>query len=146
MATQRGGSPGAPDPIADLNYRPLLEALAREVGHRAEATRAVEAVMCALAQRVAGDEFEDLRELLPEPFRGRLAACERHAARPAGPFRTAEDFYAVVGEDLGAAPAEVETKVRAVFAAIRDQLPEAAAEDVAGQLPPELDVLWRRLS
>ncbi len=136
-----------PDPQAHADYRALVEALAREgLGARTEATRAAEAVMCALAQRISGGEFEDLRTLLPEPFRGRLMVCERHAAQPPRTVRTAEEFYGIVAQDLGRDPAEVEATVRAVFAAMRAVLPEREAEDVASQLPSELQALWRRPS
>lgn len=136
-----------PDPHQDADYRALVDALAREgLPRRAEATRAVEAVVCALAQRISGPEFEDLRELLPDPFRTRLVACERHAAAPMRAFRSAQDFYAVVAEDLGLDPVRVEPTVRAVFAAVRAQLLEKEAEDVAAQLPHELQALWRRPS
>lgn len=136
-----------PDPHQDADYRALVDALAREgLPRRAEATRAVEAVVCALAQRISEPEYDDLRELLPEPFRTRLAACERHAAGPTRTFRSARDFYALVAEDLDRDPDRVEPTVRAVFAAVRAQLPENEAEDVAVQLPHELQPLWRRPS
>lgn len=136
-----------PDLHEDADYRALVEALAREgLPRRAEATRAVEAVVCALAQRISVPEFEDVRELLPEPFRTRLTACERHAVSPPQRFRTLEEFYEVVAQDLDRSPEEIEPTVRAVFAAVRAQLPEQEAEDVAGQLPSELQVLWRRPS
>jgi uncharacterized protein (DUF2267 family) len=132
---------------SEANYQALVEALAREgLPRRAEATRAVEAVMCALAQRISHSDFEPLRELLPDPFRSGLVACERHAVAPRAEFRTAEEFYEIVAEDLDRSPDEVEPTVRAVFAALRAQLPEKEAEEVANQLPRELDVLWRRPS
>jgi uncharacterized protein (DUF2267 family) len=131
----------------DADYRALVDALAREgLPRRLEAARAVEAVMCALSQRIAHADYGELRELLPDPFRSRLAACERHAVAPRARFTSAEDFYAVVAEDLDRSPDEVEPTVRAVFAALRTQLPEKEAEEVAGQLPHELEMLWRRLS
>ncbi len=136
-----------PDPLEQADYRALVDALAREgLPRRAEAARAVEAVVCALSQRIAGPEFEQLRELLPDPFRTRLAPCERHAVSPRAAFASADDFYAVVAEDLDRSPDEVEATVRAVFAAIRAQLAEPEADDVAGLLPPELEPLWRRPS
>jgi uncharacterized protein (DUF2267 family) len=139
--------PTPPDIHEDADYRALVEALAREgLPRRAEATRAVEAVMCALAQRISAGEFEELRELLPDPFRSRLAPCERHAVTPQATFGAAEDFYRVVAEDLDRSPEEVEPTIRAVLASVRAQLPEKEAEDVAGQLPAELDALWRRPS
>lgn len=138
---------GPQDVQLDADYRALVDALAREgLPRRAEAARAVEAVMCAFAQRTSEGEYDDLRERMPDPFRTRLARCERHAAAAPRSFRSAEDFYAVVAEDLERAPGEVESIVRAVFAAVRAQLAEADAEDVAAQLPPELQALWRRPS
>jgi len=137
-----------PDPHEDADYRALVDALAREgLPRRAEAARAVEAVVCALAQRIAGPEFDDVRELLPPPFRTRLVTCERHTASPpADPPRSAEDLYALVAEDLDRSPEEVEPTVRAVLAAVRAQLGEGEAEDVAARLPIELLPLWRRPS
>ncbi len=133
--------------FAEQDYEALVEALAREgLGTRTEATRTVEAVMCALAQRIAGPEFDDLRDLLPDPFRGRLFACERHARATPREVRTAEEVYGIVGDDLGRDPGEVEPRIRAVFSAILRVLPEHAAEDVGRQLPEELAALWRRPS
>jgi hypothetical protein len=139
--------PTPPNVYEDADYRALVDALAREgLPRRAEATRAVEAVVCALAQRTSHADFDALRERLPEPFRSRLLACERHALAPRAKLDTIEDFYEIVAEDLDRAPDEVEPTVRAVFAAVRAQLPEEDAEDVAAHLPRELDPLWRRPS
>lgn len=139
--------PRPPDPHSDADYRELVEALAREgLPRRAEAVRAVEAVACALAQRIARPGYAALREHLPDPFRGHLFACERHASIPPATLETAEDFYAVVASDLDRAPDSVEPAVRAVFAALRAQLTDDEAEEVGGQLPPELQPLWRRPS
>jgi uncharacterized protein (DUF2267 family) len=137
-----------PDPHEDADYRALVDALAQEgLPRRAEAARAVEAVVCALAQRLDDKFFEDVRELLPAPFRTRLVACERHiASPPAEPPRTAEDVFAVVAEDLDRAPDEVEPTVRAVLGAVRAQLGEHEAEEVGRKLPLDLEPLWRRLS
>ncbi len=139
--------PTPPDPHEHVDYGALVDALAREgLPRRAEATRAVEAVVCAPAQRISGPDHERLRELLPDPFRSRLVTCERHAATPHALLETAEDFYAVVAEDLDRSPDEVEPTVRAVFAAMRAQLADPDADDVAMLIPPELEPLWRRPS
>jgi uncharacterized protein (DUF2267 family) len=137
-----------PDPHEDADYRALVDALAREgLPRRAEAARAVEAVVCAMSQRLADPDFDELRELLSAPFRSRLVACERHvAAPPAEPPQSAEGVYAVVAEDLDRSPDEVEPTVRAVLAAVRAQLGEREAEEVAGKLPLDLQPLWRRPS
>ena len=138
--------PREPDPHEDADYRSLVDALAREgLPRRSEAARAVEAVVCALAQRLGDPHFAPLRELLPSPFRTRLEPCERHAAAPQEP-RSAEDLYAIVAEDLDRDPAEVEATVRAVLAAVRAQLSEGEAEEVAERLPLDLLPLWRRPS
>ncbi|GAO04359.1 hypothetical protein PSR1_03253 [Anaeromyxobacter sp. PSR-1] len=138
------------DPLIDADFRALVEALAREgLPRRAEAARAVEAVACALADRTRSSDFAPLREVLPEPFRGKLSLCERHRgaapARPREPW-TAEAFEAHVAEDLGPSPGGAEAAARAVFAALRAQLPEEQAEEVGRLLPPELLPLWRRPS
>ena len=139
--------PGDHDPLQDANFQALVNALAREgLPRRAEAARAVEAVMCALAQRTSRAEYDELREHLPEPFGSRLTACERHAAQPPRELRLVEDFYAVVAEDLERGREEVESAVRAVFAALRTQMSEADAELVGEELPLELVPLWRRPS
>jgi uncharacterized protein (DUF2267 family) len=139
--------PTPPDPQQDADYRALVEALAREgLSRRTEAVRAVEAVACALAQRIGAPEFDRVRELLPDPFRGRLLACELHAPAPRAHFRGSEDFYELVAQDLDRDPEDVEPTVRAVFAALRAQLPDEQAEEVSGRLPAELEPLWRRPS
>lgn len=136
-----------PDMHEDADYRALVDALAREgLPRRAEAARAVEAVVCALAQRTASPEFDDLHELLPVPFRTRLVPCERHHPSPRTEFRSAQDFYEIVAQDLERPRDEVEPLVRAVFAAVRAQLSEREAEEVAARLPYELHPLWRRPS
>lgn len=135
-----------PDPHEDADLSALVEALSREgLPRRAEAARAVEAVICALAQRLDDQDFAPLRDLFPAALQARLVACERHAAAPSAP-RSAEEVYAVVAEDLDRAPDEVEVTVRAVLAAIRSQLTEADAEEVAARLPLDLLPLWRRPS
>ncbi len=132
-----------PDPHADADYRAFLEALAGEgLPRRSEAARATEAVACARALRLRDPDFEPLRELLPEPFRGRREACERHRAAPPPALARLEDFLAVVGEDLGRSPGEAEPAVRAVLHALRQQLPGPAEEEVARRLPAELLPLW----
>lgn len=135
------------DPHTDADYRALVEALAREgLPRRSEAVRVVEAVVCALARRLGDPAFEPIRERLPEPFRSRLVACERHVGLAPRPRWSAEDFYEAVSDDLGRDTTDVEPAVRAVFAAVRGQLPDEDADDVLELLPPELQALWRRPS
>lgn len=131
----------------DTDYGPLVEALARHgMPRRTEAVRAAEAVACALGRRMADPAYEDLRELLPPPFRNHLQPCERHAALPPEPMAGLDDFYLSLAGDLGRDPGESEPVARAVFGALRAQVDEAHAEAIAAALPPELLPLWRRPS
>jgi uncharacterized protein (DUF2267 family) len=138
--------PRLPDPHEDADFRALVDALAEEgLPRRTEAARVVEAVVCALAQRIGDADFAPLRELLPSPFRTRLEPCERHAVAPLA-LQSAEEVYGIVAEDLERDPDEVEPMVRAVFAAVRAQLSEGEAEEIARRLPLDLLPLWRRPS
>jgi uncharacterized protein (DUF2267 family) len=135
--------PLAPDPHADADYRAFLETLAHAgLPRRTEAARATGAVACALALRLADPHFEPLREILLRPLQGRLAACERHRARPLRPFGRPEDFLEIVCEDLGGALDDAEAAARAVVHALRRQLPEEAEEEAARRLPADLLSLW----
>ena len=135
-----------PDPQEDADYRALVDALAREgLPRRTEAARVVEAVVCALAQRLGDPDFAPLRELFPAPFRTRLEPCERHAHAPLA-IQSAEEVYGIVAEDLERDPDEVEPMVRAVFAAVRAQVSEREAQEIASRLPLDLLPLWRRPS
>lgn len=132
-----------PDPHTDADYRTFLEALAREgLPRRTEAARVTEAVACALALRLRDPGFEPLRELLPPPFRGRREPCERHREQPPPGFSRLEDFLGVVGQDLALSPDQAEPAARAVFHALRLQLPEQAEEEVGLRLPADLLPLW----
>ncbi|MFT3915546.1 MAG: DUF2267 domain-containing protein [Anaeromyxobacteraceae bacterium] len=134
---------------ASASHGPLVEALARAgLTRRSDATRAVQAVVCALALRTRDPAWDRLRELLPSPFKERLAACERHAASRFTPA-TADEFEGLVADDLdrpGGEPGDVPGVIRAVFSAIRAQLGEPEAEELGNRLPVELEPYWRRAS
>lgn len=137
---------GLPDPHAGA-YDALVSALAEEgLPRRTEAVRAVEAVACALARRLAGVEHEEVRERLPAPFRGRLTTCERHAATDAPVDWGGAGFVGAVAEELERDRDAAEAQVRAVLGALRRQLGEEDGEDVQRLLPPDLEPLWRRPS
>ncbi len=132
-----------PDPLADADYRSFLDALAREgLLRRTEAARATEAVACALALRLREPDYDPVRELLPEPFKGRLLACERHREPAAPPLTRLEEFLTVTAEDMGVGIADAERAARAVFHALREELSEEAEEDLGRRLPADLLPLW----
>lgn len=134
--------------VAELpaGYAPLVEALARAgLTRRTDATRAVEAVVCALAMRTRDESWDRMRELMPSPFRERMVPCERHIASRFTPS-TVDEFEGIVADDLGRPAEEADGVIRAVFAAIRAQLGEPQAEELGNRLPVELEAYWRRAS
>jgi uncharacterized protein (DUF2267 family) len=109
----------------------------------AVAEQAAVTVLCALEQRIFGEEAKDLEAQLPQKLTELLQRCERHeSGPPPRKFKRAE-MLQMVGEELGLAPEAVEPVIRAVLAAIRDQVSEGEVEQVMKQLPADLRELWR---
>jgi uncharacterized protein (DUF2267 family) len=123
-------------------YKAFLKNLS-DKGRMSEeiAEAAAVSVLCALEQRLVGGEASDLEAQLPLKLQNLLARCERHHGEVPAKFGR-EEFLAMVGEDLGMQSSEVEGVVRAVFAAVRDQISEGEADDVSAQLPKDLGALW----
>jgi uncharacterized protein (DUF2267 family) len=133
-------------PELPTGYAPLVEALARAgLTRRTDATRAVEAVVGALAMRTRDASWDRLRELMPSPFRERMVPCERHIGSRFTPA-TVDEFEAIIADDLGRPVEEANGVIRAVFSAIRAQLAEPQAEELGNRLPVELEPYWRRTS
>jgi len=108
----------------------------------AVARRAAVSVLCAVEQRINGDETRDLEAQLPRRLSELLHRCERHEDALPGKFGR-EDLLRRVGEDLSLHPDAVEPVVRAVLNSVRDHISEGEAEDVMAQLPEDLRELWR---
>lgn len=108
-----------------------------------EAERAAVSVLCALEQRLFGEEAAHLEAQLPGKLQDLLLRCERHMGKPAHKFGR-EGFIKMVSEDLGLEAFEAEKRIRAVFSAVREQVSEGEIEDVIGQLPADLRDLWHR--
>ncbi|MFL5355884.1 DUF2267 domain-containing protein [Archangium sp.] len=108
-----------------------------------EAERAAVSVLCVLEQRLFGEEAAHLEAQLPGKLQDLLLRCERHLGKPASKFGR-EDFIRMVSEDLDLEAFEAEKRIRAVFAAVRDQVTEGEIEDVIGQLPSDMRDLWQR--
>jgi len=107
-----------------------------------DAERAAVSVLCVLEQRLFGQEAAHLEAQLPSKLRDLLVRCERHMGKPASKFGR-EDFIEMVSDDLGVDAFEAEKKIRAVFAAVREQVSEGEVEDLMGQLPADLRALWQ---
>jgi uncharacterized protein (DUF2267 family) len=108
-----------------------------------EAERAAVSVLCVLEQRLFGEEAAHLEAQLPGKLQDLLIRCERHVGKPASKFGK-DGFIQMVSEDLDVDSFAAERKIRAVFAAVRDQVSEGEIEDVIGQLPLDLRELWQR--
>lgn len=107
------------------------------------AEQAAVSVLCAIEQRIFGEESRDLEAQLPRKLTELLNRCERHeSAPPPRKFGRAE-MLLMVGKDLSLEPEAVEPVVRAVLDAIRDQISEGEVDQVMEQLPADLRDLWR---
>jgi uncharacterized protein (DUF2267 family) len=99
------------------------------------------AVMSALERRLPADEAKDLEAQLPRKLVEFLPPPDKRSPRPHKFGR--EEFIQTVADDLGKTPQEAEGLTRLVFRAIREQISEGEARDVEGNLPPDLQALWR---
>jgi uncharacterized protein (DUF2267 family) len=108
------------------------------------ADRAVSTVLCALGRRLEGRASE----AIPLPLRVRelVRCCDRHRARRRRGRFGDREFIAAIASDLGSGPEEAEGMARMVLGALRDQVSDPEADEVAIQLPPDLAPLWRRVS
>ena len=128
---------------AASTYKAFLKELSAIGGFDEKfAERAAVAVLGALEQRIYGEEVKDLEAQLPSKLRDFLAQVPHHQGRPERKFGRPE-LFRMVAEFLGRDVDEVEPIVRSVFMAVRSQITEGEAEDVADQLPSDLADLWR---
>lgn len=99
------------------------------------------AVMSALERRLPADEAKDLEAQLPRKLVEFLPPPDKRSPRPHKFGR--EEFIQTVADDLGKSPEEAERLTRLVFRTIRELISEGEARDVEGNLPPDLQALWR---
>ncbi len=127
-------------------YKNYLKDLCK-LGNMSEeqAEEASVSVLCALERRIYSSEANQLEAQLPLKLRELLQRCERHEGKPPDKFGK-DQFFQMVADDLGTDVGNAERCARAVITAVRSQISEGEAEDVAGQLPVDLAELWRRPS
>ncbi|HEX7300160.1 MAG TPA: DUF2267 domain-containing protein [Solirubrobacteraceae bacterium] len=131
---RRRRDPTAPEPL------PLDTILDRVEGRagldRAGAQRAVEAVLEALAERIAGGEVDDLAASLPDELR---APLERGKARTNGKAQRMllDEFIARVAEREGVSREAALDHAHAVFATLREVIPDKEWSDMLAELPRE---------
>lgn len=110
--------------------------LARELAERSAAS-----IMCALEQRLLGNEAADLAAQLPARLRELMQRCDLH--RGPAPTRFGRDeFLQMVADDLDVDLEEAEVLADIVFETVRDWITDGEVEDVSAQLPDDLRTLW----
>lgn len=126
-------------------YAAFLKRLSERGGMTpSTAEQAAVSVLCALEQRIFGEEARDLEAQLPQKLRELMHRCERHeAGPPPDKFGRAEMLDMVAG-DLGLKAEAVEPIIRAVFATLQERISEGEAEEVMNQLPHDIRDLWQR--
>jgi uncharacterized protein (DUF2267 family) len=117
------------------------EAFFQRVGDRAglrpgRARQASDVVLETLAERIAAGEIDDLIAQLPVELHPPL---ERGKASSGGRARrmSLDQFLERVAVREGVPPEQAREHVRAVFATLRDAVPEQEVFDIASQLPQE---------
>jgi uncharacterized protein (DUF2267 family) len=78
---------------------------------------------------------------LPEGLRARVDVCASHRAKRGEVFDR-DEFLRRVATHLNVTVLQAEAIARVVFAAVRRWLPGKEVDDVASQLPRELEELW----
>ena len=113
---------------------------------RDQAEKATSAVLGTLCGRLTRDEAMDLEAQLPN---GIDSMCQGNVLtsllkQVTGPNRLDRDaFLDRVAERAGLGGREqAETVATAVFHVVKNQISQGEAEDVAGQLPAKLKIMW----
>ena len=113
-----------------MKYDRMVQAVEEraELGDWAEAERTLRVVLQSLADRLLGDEADDLLAQMPEPLKSEIIVTPQ--ADPMNP----QEFVQRVASDLGVPDDEARDRVRAAFTTLHDAVTEGEWEDVVGQL------------
>jgi uncharacterized protein (DUF2267 family) len=127
-------------------FKEFIQHLAARGGFRDEtdAVRSATSVLTHLEHRLTSDEAKDLNAQLPVKLREMLEESRRAEGGQTVHKLHKDDFVACVASDLERAPEDAESIIRSVFATIRTHISEGEADDVAAQLPRDLQPLWMR--
>jgi uncharacterized protein (DUF2267 family) len=107
------------------------------------ARRAVEAVLETLGERISGGEVDDLAASLPEEFHEPLRRGNE-LSNGAARRMSLDEFVRRIAEREGTTPDEAQEQARAVFATLREAVPEREFDDVVAQLPRDYAALTAR--
>lgn len=104
--------------------------------------KAVEAVVCALTERLPGGTVQLLFEQLSPDVRELVGRCQKRAEAPPEKLDK-KDFYLHVAQHLNAEPENVRLVLHGVFAALHTQINEVEFEKISSQLPSYVKGTWR---
>jgi uncharacterized protein (DUF2267 family) len=122
---------------ATATYDELVSRIAQRLGgERERARRMLDGVLEALAHRITGGQVEDLEALLPREVRPALERGRAQAGGKAVPL-TLDAFLAEAAAVARADRGQAAEAARAVFAALRESIPEKEFRDTVAQLPGE---------
>jgi uncharacterized protein (DUF2267 family) len=131
-AVQKVRDPGAPEA---LPYEEFMDRVEGRAGlGRTAAERAVDAVLETLAERIAAGEVEDLAQALPEELREPLMRG-MNSGRGKAQRMSLDEFVGRIADREQAAWEDALEHARAVFATLREAVPEKEWSDVMAQLP-----------
>jgi uncharacterized protein (DUF2267 family) len=116
-----------------MRFGALVHAVAERanIADRFEAERTAAVVLQVLCDRLTGKEASDLLSQLPSQLR------ELVAVGPSPLPISAEAFVDRVVRELHVSPEEARTRIRAVFATLREAVTIGELQDVFEQLDPE---------
>jgi uncharacterized protein (DUF2267 family) len=131
-------APGGPAP-RPLPFNELVARIAnRSQLSREQAQRATEAVLEVLASRISGGQVDDLARVLPAELHPALEQGKRLSGGVARPLSLDEFLRGVASlEGGGIGIVEAREHARAVFATLREAIPEKEFSDTTDQLPKE---------
>jgi uncharacterized protein (DUF2267 family) len=104
------------------------------------ASRATEAVLETLAERIAGGDVDDLIVRLPLHLHPPLKRGKEHTGGKAVRL-SVDEFVSRVAEREGVSLEDAREHARAVLTTLREVVPDAEFRDVTAQLPREFDEL-----
>jgi uncharacterized protein (DUF2267 family) len=131
-AVRRHRDPSAPEPMGVDDFLKLV--VRRTALDSPHAHWATEAVLETLAERIAGGESDDIAEHLPPELRPPL---ERGKARTRGKAQrmSLDEFIQRIALREEVSFEEALDRARAVFAALRQSLPDKEYSDLLAELP-----------
>lgn len=102
---------------------------------------AVAVILCTLLRRVTGGLARDFVGIMPSALRTVLGSCaERRTETPEGFNR--DMYLRRVSMLLGTTEEVAERLARDIFLAMHRHLSRVGVDDVAGQLPEDLERMW----